>query len=90
MDARILVDDVRFLARARDALHGAFPRADIASGAFVRIDRERDQILAFVRGASAVADMRLVFVAEVLDRGQYRVGRRLPQAASRNRKHIPA
>ena len=82
--AFVLIDDVDLLLGAVDGVFRTGPQADQAGLAFVRIDPVRDERLAGQNGAALLLDVRLVLLAEVLDRAQEGVGGTLTQSAQRS------
>src|SRR4030042_213547 len=80
-DALLLVDHVRGLPLARDALCGAAFETQPATRALLFVDDERCERLAYPGLPPPAPDMRLVFVPEVPERAQRGVRRRLAQPA---------
>jgi hypothetical protein len=72
-----LVDDVGRLVFTFDALLRADTRAGPAPGTQVWVDPILDERLAHTSRAAPLMDVGLVFVTEVLERGQHRIRRRL-------------
>ena len=83
LDAVGDVDDVRLLLLAADAARGALLGAERAAGAGLGVDVVGDQRLALAGRAALLVDVRLVLLAEVLDGGEHRVGRRAAEGAER-------
>ena len=72
---------MRFAALAADRFHRAIASAHRAAGADFLGNFIADQCPAYFCGAAFFVDVRLVFVAEVLERAHDRVGGALSQAA---------
>ena len=80
-DTGVGIDDVRLLLLAGDGLCGALTSAEATADALLFVDGVGQQIHALLGGALLVVDVSLVFVTEVTDGGQNRVGSSLAQAA---------
>ena len=83
LDAPGRIDHVRLLLLAADAVGRALLGAEHAAGAGLGVDVVRDQRLALAGRAALLVDMRFVFIAEVPDGREHRVGRRAAEGAER-------
>ncbi|OPZ46054.1 MAG: hypothetical protein BWY94_00921 [Actinobacteria bacterium ADurb.BinA094] len=79
---------MRLLLLAADAGGGALLGAEHAAGAQLGVDVVGDQRLALAGRAALLADVRLVLVAEVLDRREHRIGGGAAQRAERALDHV--
>lgn len=77
------IDHVGLLALSRDAVLRAVLGAEAATGTCLRVYVIGYQRLTYTGRALLVPDVGLVFLAEVIDGGEHRVGGRGPQAAER-------
>ncbi|MPN46765.1 hypothetical protein SDC9_194363 [bioreactor metagenome] len=77
------VNVMRFLHFAADGRCRAFPRTQGATCAFFGVNRICQQRFATFCGATAVADVRFVFVAKIAQRGKHGIRRGLSEPAKR-------
>src|SRR5450759_1051916 len=82
-DALVGVNHVDLALLARDRVFGAFAPAERTAVAVFGDDVERDECLAHARRAALFLDVGFVFVAEITDRAEDRIGGRFAQAAER-------
>lgn len=75
LDALFLVDFVRFFFLARNCLMGAFPEANPATGAVVRVNLVIEESLADACGAFLFVDVGFILVSKISKRAQNRVSR---------------
>ena len=80
-NAFVDINRVRLPAFTADGFHWAVPRADHTARTSRRLNFKVDQIAADLRWAFLLVHMRLILMAEVFERTQYRVGSALPQTA---------
>ena len=78
-----MVNGERLLYNAGNCAHGADSRAQAASFALGGDDAVVQKRLAVSGGAAFLPDMRLIFIAEKVKGGKYRVGGCLSQTAER-------
>src|ERR1035438_4928249 len=83
LNAERLVDGVRLFLLAGDGMDGTPPGARRAALAFGRVYAGLGQRFALAGGAMLVKYVGVVFLAEMAQRGEDRIGSRLPQPAER-------
>ena len=83
LDTLVFVDDGHFFFLPDNRLHRTASETEAAFCAKIRVDFEFQQGNAALGGAALVVNVRVVFVPEVPQGGQNRVGRGLPQPAQR-------
>ena len=88
LDALVRIDNVQFFSFALDAGDGAVARTQPAADTFVRDEVVRERF-ANARGASFLFDVRLIFVAERLERGENRVCGSLSESTERSEFRCP-
>src|ERR1035437_8725523 len=79
LDAERLVNRVHLFLFALDRVHGALPGTRGAALAFGRVDTGLGQRFTLAAGTMLVKHVGVVFLAEVAQRGEDRIGSRLAQ-----------